>query len=139
MGQPRRIIENTFGILVAKWRIFKSEVTAIPRKNELYVKATVVLHNFQQKSEQCVAPEERQCCPPSLTDGDEEKDWAYNKKEAVISIDMQKILMLPRMPRIKNYIFTRRLAQFHQTFAPLGGKSSALNLPQESSGGMLMT
>ena len=128
MGQPRRIIENTFGILGAEWRIFKSDVTAIPRKNELYVKATVVLQNFQQKAEQSLAPEECQCCPPSLTDGDEENDWAYNKKEAVISIDMQKILMLPRMP-IKNCIFTRRLAQFHQTFAPLGGKLSALNLP----------
>ena len=90
MGQGRRIIENTFGILVAKWRIFKSDVIAIPRKNELYVKATVVLHNFQQKAEQSVAPEERQCCSLGLTDGDE-KEQAYNKKEAVISIDIQRL------------------------------------------------
>ena len=91
MGQPRRIIENTFGILVAEWRIFKSDVIAIPRKNELYVKATVVLHNFQQKAEQSVAPEERQYCSPGLTDGDEEKEQAYNKEEAFISIDIQKL------------------------------------------------
>lgn len=72
LSRARRIIENTFGILVAKWRIFKSDVIAIPRKIELYVKATVVLHNFLQKAEQNIAPEERQYCPPGFADGDED-------------------------------------------------------------------
>ncbi|XP_072041154.1 uncharacterized protein [Amphiura filiformis] len=60
------------------------------------------------------------------------RDW-YRKDtkrdhpidESVVSVDMQKIIMLPRMPGIKNCVFTRRLVQMHQTFAPLGGQSSS--------------
>ena len=52
---------------------------------------------------------------------DKEKDKA--PCEAVVSVDMQKVIMLPRMPGIKNCVFTRRLVQFHQTFAPLGGRA----------------
>jgi len=42
--------------------------------------------------------------------------------EAFLSCDMQKIIMLPRMPGIKTCVFTRRLVAFHETFAPLGGR-----------------
>ena len=54
----------------------------------------------------------------------QDKEKPYNEEEALVSVDMQKIIMLPRMPGIKNCVFTRRLVQFHQTFAPLGGKSN---------------
>lgn len=36
------------------------------------------------------------------------------------SVDMQKIILLPRMPGMKVCLFTRRLVVFHLTFAPLG-------------------
>ena len=39
-----------------------------------------------------------------------------------MTCDMQKVIMLPRMPGIRNCCFTRRLVQFHKTFSPLGGK-----------------
>ena len=42
--------------------------------------------------------------------------------EVFLSCDMQKIIMLPRMPGVKSCVFTRRLVAFHKTFAPLGGK-----------------
>jgi len=41
--------------------------------------------------------------------------------EVFLSCDMQKIIMLPRMPGVKTCVFTRRLVAFHETFAPLGG------------------
>ena len=42
-----------------------------------------------------------------------------------LSSDMQKIIMLPRMPGVKTAIFQRRLTTYHQTFSPLGkGKKS---------------
>ena len=39
--------------------------------------------------------------------------------ESYYSTDMQKIIMLPRLPGIKTALFTKRLVTFHQTFAPL--------------------
>ena len=50
-----------------------------------------MLHNFQQKAEQSMAPEECQYCSLGLTDGDEEKEQAYNKEQAFISIDIQRL------------------------------------------------
>ena len=49
--------------------------------------------------------------------------FLYNssKGESVVAVDMQKVVMLPRMPGVKKAIFTRRLVAFHMTFAPLGG------------------
>ena len=51
-----------------------------------------------------------------------DKERSLDDDEVVVSVDMQKIIMLPRMPGIKSCVFTRRLVQFHETFAPLGGK-----------------
>ena len=41
-----------------------------------------------------------------------------------ISSDMQKTILLPRMDGTKQCQFTSRLVVFHQTFAPIGSKSS---------------
>ena len=48
--------------------------------------------------------------------------------EVVVSTDMQKVLMLPRMPGLKTAIFCQRLVVFHQTFAPLGGKGKSVGV-----------
>ena len=39
-----------------------------------------------------------------------------------MSVDLQKVILLPRLPGYKVAIFTPRLITFNQTFAPLGGK-----------------
>ena len=44
-----------------------------------------------------------------------------NKNSVTMSIDMQKVIMLPRIPGVKTAVFTKRLILFHMTFAPLGG------------------
>jgi len=38
----------------------------------------------------------------------------------IMSVDMQKVQMLPRLPGVKTCVFTRRLVAFHETFAPIG-------------------
>ena len=48
LSRSRRIIENAFGILVAKWRIFRQPIAAHPARVEVLVKACVALHNFLQ-------------------------------------------------------------------------------------------
>ena len=39
--------------------------------------------------------------------------------EYCFSADMQKVMMLPRLPGNKTAVFTRRIVMYHETFAPL--------------------
>ena len=44
--------------------------------------------------------------------------------EEYFAADLQKVIMLPRLPGMKTAIFTRRIILFHETFVPLGGHGS---------------
>lgn len=44
---------------------------------------------------------------------------------AVRSVDLQKVIMLPRLPGFKSACFTRRLVTFHHTFAPIGSYTTS--------------
>ena len=52
---------------------------------------------------------------------DKKRDLDAN--EVVFSVDMQKVIMLPRMPGLKVAVFCKRIVIFNETFAPVGGKS----------------
>ena len=45
-----------------------------------------------------------------------------NHDEAYISVDLQKVVMLPRLPGVKSVAFTKRIIVYNETFAPLGEK-----------------
>ena len=47
--------------------------------------------------------------------------YVAKKDETIQSVDMQKVIMLPRMPGVKRAVFTKRIVAFNMTFAPLGG------------------
>lgn len=46
LSRARRVVENSFGILTQKWRIFKVPINATVTTVELIIKACVCLHNF---------------------------------------------------------------------------------------------
>ena len=50
------------------------------------------------------------------------KDSSNNQNNDKFSADLQKVVMLPRMPGIKTLVFTKRITAYNETFAPLGTK-----------------
>lgn len=58
LSRARRVIENAFGILTARWRILRQTLNMYEKSAETIVKATVVLHNFVKMTDQSYCPEE---------------------------------------------------------------------------------
>ena len=50
VSRVRRTIENVFGILAARWRIFRKSIRANIKSVEAIVQAGVCLHNFLQST-----------------------------------------------------------------------------------------
>ena len=55
-----------------------------------------------------------------------DKEKAVTDKETVyLSCDLQKVILLPRLPGYKTCLFTSRLITFNMTFAPIGKKGKS--------------
>lgn len=68
LSRARRTIENAFGILVARWRIFRSVITANPVNTETLVKGALCLHNYIKYSEDNDLIGTRRYCPVNYVD-----------------------------------------------------------------------
>ena len=53
-SRARRVIENVFGILVARWRIFHTPIVASIENAESYVLTTLALHNYLRQTDNAV-------------------------------------------------------------------------------------
>jgi hypothetical protein len=51
LSRARRVIENTFGIMATKWRIFRKPIIMEPENVDFVIKACCALHNFILKCE----------------------------------------------------------------------------------------
>eukprot|EP00794_Sanderia_malayensis_P001157 gene1157-525_t len=64
LSPARRTIENTFGILVARWRIFCGPIRASRKNVEAYILATICLHNYLRQTDNAVY------CPTGFVDSE---------------------------------------------------------------------
>lgn len=46
LSRARRVIENTFGILVSRWRVFRKPIAMNPKIVDKIIMSTICLHNF---------------------------------------------------------------------------------------------
>lgn len=46
LSRARRVVENAFGVLAARWRVYQTRISVRPEWTNDIVKATCVLHNF---------------------------------------------------------------------------------------------
>ena len=51
LSRARRIIENTFGILVARWRIVQKSIELQPENVKKLVLAAIALHNYLRQTD----------------------------------------------------------------------------------------
>lgn len=56
LSRARRVVENTFGICVARFRILLNTIEATPEHADLIVKACVALHNFLKATDASAPP-----------------------------------------------------------------------------------
>lgn len=67
LSRARRIIENSFGILAARWQIFHKPIDASPENVDAIVLACISLHNFLSKTDPQYEIQARYN-PPNFTD-----------------------------------------------------------------------
>ena len=51
LSRVRRIIENTFGILVVRWTMFQRPIEGTPERVEKYILAMIALHNYLRQTD----------------------------------------------------------------------------------------
>lgn len=68
LSRARRTIENTFGILAARWRILRRPISAGPEVVDKFVLAAMCLHNFLKAKNDKTAPQQQRYCPPQFVD-----------------------------------------------------------------------
>ncbi|XP_032673109.1 protein ALP1-like isoform X2 [Odontomachus brunneus] len=70
LSRARRIIENSFGILVSRWRIFQRSICLNPEHIDTIIMAAVNLHNFLMTENNSVT-DENIYCPLNYVDSED--------------------------------------------------------------------
>ncbi|XP_018404196.1 PREDICTED: uncharacterized protein LOC108780842, partial [Cyphomyrmex costatus] len=68
LSRARRTIENTFGILVSRWRIFRKPICSSPDVAVKFVVAAMCLHNFLKTKNDEKSPHHQRYCPSQYVD-----------------------------------------------------------------------
>lgn len=110
LSRARRCVENAFGILAARWRIFRKPIIADKRNIIKMVKACICLHNF------LIQVEMGNYCPPGYTDTENEGVlipglWRQESSQALINLgrigsNRATSTAMSQREYLKNYFLT---------------------------------
>lgn len=73
LSRARRTIENSFGILVARWRVLRNTINLLPENVEKVVLACIVLHNFIMLNDN-----DKLYCPQNYLDWEDENHITHD-------------------------------------------------------------
>ncbi|XP_062500264.1 uncharacterized protein LOC134177497 [Corticium candelabrum] len=65
LSHARRIIENSFGILTARWLIFRRPIIASPDNVDIFIQAAIAQHNYLRTTQSTV------CCSRGFSDAED--------------------------------------------------------------------
>ena len=68
LSRARRVVENAFGLLAARWRVFQRRLQLHPQNADKVIQVTCVLHSYIQKTSPATAPVQDQG-PPNRNHG----------------------------------------------------------------------
>ncbi|XP_030767516.1 protein ALP1-like [Sitophilus oryzae] len=86
LSRARQLIENTFGIFAARWRILKTNINAKVENVDNIVKAVVVLHNY------CQTELSHNYCPPNYVDTEGMTNGGWRDEQTPLtSVDVGKV------------------------------------------------
>ncbi|KAJ8942352.1 hypothetical protein NQ314_007010 [Rhamnusium bicolor] len=68
LSRSRRVAENTFGVLAARWRVYRKPLIASLETAEAVVMSTICLHNFLMRKESNTSEDRRHYCNFSYVD-----------------------------------------------------------------------
>lgn len=96
LSRARRIIENSFGILAARCRIFRRPIIAKEQVVINVTKAAIALHNYLMHGRQFESSH-HQYCPPTFVDRDtpsglQQGEWRYEVRDYVGLSPLQRQL-----------------------------------------------
>ncbi|KAJ8913893.1 hypothetical protein NQ315_005690 [Exocentrus adspersus] len=100
--RARRVIENVFGILAARWRIYRKAIIASQPTVIAIVKATICLHNYIMNCESKAGNEKRYCSSLTIDREDEfggviGGDWRKEPSNNLISVGRTSTNMYGRV------------------------------------------
>lgn len=110
LSRARRVIENSFGIMTTRFRIFRRCIIANPDKVTKITKATSCLHNYLKISEVSSNVSSRQYCPPGYVDH-EDRDGN------LIPGDWRNVVAdgLQHIPRVGSNSYSQTAAHLRDT------------------------
>lgn len=68
LSRARRVVENAFGILSARYRVFRKNMLAGETFTQNVILASVALHNLHMMHESTIPPKDRVYAPPGFAD-----------------------------------------------------------------------
>ena len=92
LSRARRVIENEFGLLVARWRIFHTPINATVEHVESYVQAAVALHNYLGQTENAMY------CPAGFIDSESKNgDVRPGEWRSMAQLESSSLAYLPNV------------------------------------------